>query len=74
MPETPCFHKKIRKVPGIFLNLSLNLNLAILKMSCYDKSLKGNLINYRNLFFDFVVRFCHDSNCSCGYLQFAYIK
>jgi hypothetical protein len=24
--------RKIRKVPGVFLNLSLNLNLAILKM------------------------------------------
>jgi hypothetical protein len=32
VPEIPFFHQKIRKVPGIFLNLSLNLNLAILKM------------------------------------------
>jgi hypothetical protein len=27
------------------------------KISCYDKSLNGNLINYRNLFFDFVIGF-----------------
>jgi hypothetical protein len=26
------FRRKIRKVPGVFLNLSLNLSLAILKM------------------------------------------
>ena len=30
--EIACFHRKIWKVPGVFLNLSLNLNLAILKM------------------------------------------
>jgi hypothetical protein len=31
-PEIHFSHIKIRQIPGIFLNLSLNLNLAILKM------------------------------------------
>jgi hypothetical protein len=30
--ESSCFYQKIRKVIEFFLNLSLNLNLAILKM------------------------------------------
>jgi hypothetical protein len=32
VPEIDYFQKKIEEIPGIFLNLSLNLNLAILKM------------------------------------------
>jgi hypothetical protein len=32
VPEIHFSHIKIRRIPGIFLNLSLNLNLAIFKM------------------------------------------
>jgi hypothetical protein len=32
VPGIHYFHRKIREVPQAFLNLSLNLNLAILKM------------------------------------------
>jgi hypothetical protein len=32
VPEIHLSHIKIRRIPAIFLNLSLNLNLAILKM------------------------------------------
>jgi hypothetical protein len=32
VPEVHCIQKKIHKAPGISLNLSLNLNLAILKL------------------------------------------
>ncbi len=50
VPEICCFYRKIRKVPRVFLNLSLNLNLAILKMriaavlKCLLKKIGDNII------------------------------
>jgi len=49
VPEIHFSHIKIREVPGIFLNLSLNLNLAIFKMKIaiiLGKCLKNNIYSY----------------------------